>query len=139
MLNAIGSNSESNPSRRICNLRALPPSYVAANLPYRRAYYSHTFLSKESMRHRPLSVVVTTLLSAQKVNGSIPGSIESDLVSPMAHHRCVVFEELCCPGAKVFLLVTRVGVISRVHCRFNFKYLGRFHPIHLSQKIVAIY
>ena len=31
MSNAIGSNRESNPSRRICNLRAVPLGHVANN------------------------------------------------------------------------------------------------------------
>ena len=33
MSNAIGSSRESNPSRRICHLRAVPLGHVAARLP----------------------------------------------------------------------------------------------------------
>ena len=67
---------------------------------------------------RPVSSVVTTLLSVKEVWGSIPGLVKSDTVSPTARHRCDASSELCYSGAKprrwIPPLVTCFGVIPRV-------------------------
>ena len=38
MLNAIGSSPESNPSLRICNLRAIPQVHVADNIAWSKRF-----------------------------------------------------------------------------------------------------
>ena len=101
MSNAIGSTRESNPSRRICNLRAVPLDHVGDN------NFIVQVRQRSGSRH-----CYRCDRSWVRFQGR---SYQTQ--SPTARYRCVVSSELCCPGAKPRRSLRRS---TAVKARFDF-------------------